>query len=66
MIDPIVTEYTFQKMCQLNKVGMVYLNSNEAKRNGDDSKEAMKNYAKSMGYTFPYLIDQNSQYPSSW
>ena len=50
-----------EKMCHLNNVGMVYLNSNEAKRNGDDSKEAMKNYAKSMGYTFPYLIDKNKK-----
>ena len=49
-----------EKMCHLNNVGMVYLNSNEAKRNGDDSKEAMKNYAKSMGYTIPNLIDKNS------
>ena len=49
-----------EKMCQNNKVGMVYINSNEAKRDGDDSKKAMKDYAKSMGYTFPYLIDQNS------
>ena len=49
-----------EKMCQINNVGMVYINSNEAKRDGDDSLEAMKNYSKSMGYTFPYLIDQNS------
>tara|TARA_B100001059_G_C17658756_1_gene488350 strand:- start:195 stop:821 length:627 start_codon:yes stop_codon:yes gene_type:complete len=49
-----------EKMCQINNVGMVYINSNEAKRDGDDSVEAMKNHAKSMGYTFPYLIDQNS------
>ena len=49
-----------EKMCQINNVGMVYINSNEAKRNGDDSLEEMKKYAKSMGYTFPYLIDQNS------
>ncbi len=49
-----------EKICKSNKVGMVYINSNEAKRDGDDSKEAMKNYAKSMEYTFPYLIDQNS------
>ena len=34
---------------------MVYV-SNEAKRNGDDSVEAMKNYTQSMNYTFPYLI----------
>ena len=49
-----------EKMCQTNNVGMVYINSNEAKRDGDDSLEAMKNHAKNMGYTFPYLIDQNS------
>ena len=49
-----------EKRCEINKVGMVYVNSNEAKRNGDDSVEAMKNYAQSMNYTFPYLIDQNS------
>ena len=49
-----------EKMCQTNNVGMVYINSNEAKRDGDDSFEAMKNHAKNMGYTFPYLIDQNS------
>ena len=49
-----------EKMCQINNVGMVYINSNEAKRDGEDSAEAMKNHAKSMGYTFPYLIDQNS------
>ena len=49
-----------EKICQINNVGMVYINSNEAKRDGEDSAEAMKNHAKSMGYTFPYLIDQNS------
>ena len=49
-----------EKMCQKNNIGMVYINSNEAKRDGDDSADAMKNYAKSMGYTFPYLIDQKS------
>jgi len=43
-----------EKMCQINNVGMVYINSNEAKRDGDDSLEAMKNYSKSMGYTFPF------------
>ena len=49
-----------EKMCQINNVGMVYINSNEAKRDDEDSAESMRNYAKSMGYTFPYLIDQNS------
>ncbi len=49
-----------EEICQISNIGMVYLNSNEAKRDGDDSLDEMKNYAKSMGYTFPYLIDQNS------
>ena len=49
-----------ERICQKNNIGMVYINSNEAKRDGDDSADAMKNYAKSMGYTFPYLIDQKS------
>lgn len=49
-----------EKMCQINNIGMVYINSNEAKRDGDDSQEAMKNYAKNMGYSFPYLIDEKS------
>ncbi len=40
-----------------NKIGMVLVNSNEAKRNGDDSKEMMISHAKELGYTMPYLID---------
>ena len=48
-----------EKICEKNNIGMVYINSNEAKRGGDDSLEAMKDYAKNMGYTFPYLVDQN-------
>lgn len=43
-----------------HKVGMVVINSNEAKRGADDSYEAMKKYAKEQGYNVPYLIDQNS------
>ena len=41
-------------------VGMVIINSNEGKRNGDDSYEEMKKYAKDQGYTVPYLVDENS------
>jgi len=40
---------------------MVLINSNEAKRDQDDSPEAMKNRAKEKGYTMPYLIDKNSE-----
>ncbi|WP_343635116.1 thioredoxin family protein [Fluviicola sp.] len=39
---------------------MVLVNSNEAKRNDDDSAEAMKKRAKDKGYTMPYVIDKNS------
>ena len=43
-----------------HKVGMVIINSNEAKRADDDSYAAMAKYAKEQGYTVPYLVDQNS------
>ena len=44
-----------------HKIGMVIVNSNEAKRSDDDSYEAMKQYAKAQGYTVPYVIDENSK-----
>lgn len=44
-----------------HKIGMVIINSNEAKRGDDDSYEAMKKYAKAQGYTVPYVIDENSK-----
>ena len=47
--------------CRNSNIGMVYINSNQAKRNGDDSVEKMQNHSKEMGYTFPYLIDKNSE-----
>ncbi len=40
-----------------NKVGMVLVNSNEAKRSGDDSKEAMVKHAREKAYKMPYVID---------
>lgn len=42
-------------------IGMVLINSNEAKRDGDDSFEAMQQHAKKMGYTIPYLVDVDSK-----
>lgn len=42
-------------------VNMVLVNSNEAKRKGDDSMEEMKKHAKEKGYAnIPYLVDENS------
>jgi hypothetical protein len=47
-------------MADLNKIGMVLVNSNEAKRGGDDSMEEMKNHSKGAGYNVPYVVDNNS------
>ena len=49
-----------EEKCAETGLGMVYINSNQAKRDGDDSVEAMKAHAKKMDYSYPYLIDENS------
>ncbi len=41
-------------------IGFVLINSNEAKRTGDDSMEAMKIRATEKAYTMHYLVDENS------
>lgn len=43
------------------KVGMVLINSNEAKRVNDDSFDAMKLHATEKGYTMSYLMDIDSK-----
>ena len=42
-------------------IGMVLINSNEAKREGDDSFTAMKNHARDAEYKMPYLVDEGSK-----
>ena len=42
-------------------IGMVLINSNEAKRGGDDSMEAMRLHAKKNRYRTPYLEDTNHE-----
>lgn len=49
------------KLAKESNMGVVIINSNEAKRNGDDSLHAMKVYARKQGYDFPYTIDKNSE-----
>lgn len=44
-----------------SKVGFVLINSNENKRDGDDSVEAMKAHALKHKYAMPYLIDVDSK-----
>ena len=48
-------------ICQANEVGLVLVNSNEGKREGDDSIEEMKAHAKEYGYNFNYTVDRNSE-----
>ena len=40
-----------------NRIGSVLVNSNEAKRKGDDSLEEMKQHAREAGYIAPYVVD---------
>jgi peroxiredoxin len=44
-----------------NNVGVILLNANEGDRDGGNSLEAMKNYAKEQSYEFPYAVDKNSE-----
>lgn len=48
------------EMCEKNNIGMALVNSNEAKRKGDDSLEEMKKHATEKSYKCYYAIDENS------
>lgn len=43
-----------------NDIGVILINSNAAQRDGDDSYEAMKQYAKGQGYNWYYVADEKS------
>jgi thioredoxin-related protein len=47
------------EICKKNEFGMVLVNSNEAKRNGDDSMEEMINHSKKSNYNCNYVVDKN-------
>ncbi|MDB3906982.1 redoxin family protein [Crocinitomicaceae bacterium] len=49
------------KKAKANKIGMVLVNSNVAKREGDDSKSAMADHKSDLGYTMPYVIDKDAK-----
>ncbi len=44
-----------------NGLGVVVINSNEDKRNDDDSYDAMKKYAADQGYAWSYVVDTDSK-----
>lgn len=48
-----------QEMCDKNEIGMILVNSNEAKREGDDSYEEMVKFAKEKGQKSIYAVDKH-------
>jgi hypothetical protein len=48
------------EFCAANNIGMVLVNSNVAKRDGDDSVEAMTQHAIEKGYNTAYVVDENA------
>ena len=50
-----------EKLAKENHLGLVYVNSNYKKRDGDDSFLEMKKHAKEMKYSYPYLLDEKSR-----
>lgn len=44
-----------------NNIGVVLINSNEGQRDGADSFDEMKQYAKDQGYSWYYTVDKNSE-----
>jgi|TARA_B110000196_G_scaffold111704_1_gene97056 thioredoxin-related protein len=50
-----------EELAQRYNVGLVYVNSNYKKRDGDDSFENMKKHAKDNQYQYPYLLDEKSR-----
>lgn len=48
------------KLTKANNMGMVLVNSNEAKRKGDDSMDEMKNHYKKAAYNSAYVLDEKS------
>lgn len=55
-----------KEWCDENKVGMILLNSNYAKRDGADSFEAMQKHAKLQKYDFYYVVDKDSKIANSF
>ena len=50
-----------EKLCNNNDMGLVYINSNYQKRNGDDSFKEMQTHANKQNYMYPYLLDKKSK-----
>ena len=55
-----------KKWADKNDMGMIVLNSNYAKRSGDDSFEAMQAKSKEQNYNFYYVVDKESKIANSF
>lgn len=49
------------ELASLNGIGSILVNSNSAKRTKEDNINAMKNRARDMEYTAPYVVDEESK-----
>lgn len=55
------TQYnSLQKFASSNQINMVLINSNEGKRENEDSPENMQKRAQEKSYTMPYVIDKDA------
>lgn len=52
---------SIQQQAKKNNIGVILVNSNEGKRDGDDSFDAMKKHGKEKGFTAPYVVDTDSK-----
>jgi thioredoxin-related protein len=62
---PVVHKYESRtvEVCKKaleNNIGVILLNSNEAQRDGGDGYADMKKYASKLGYSWNYVVDDNS------
>lgn len=53
-------------LASTNKIGVMIINSNAARRDGVDSFDAMKAYSDAQGFTFNYVVDKNSTLANSF
>lgn len=51
---------------KLAEVNMILVNSNEAKREDDDSFEEMQKHSKTLAYKMPYVVDKNSELANAY
>ena len=54
------------ELAEENGIKMVLVNSNEAKRSGDDAPGKMIEHARKNNYSMPYVIDNNHKIADAW